>query len=348
MLQPIQFRVGFFVSCKIHFFRLLSGYMSNQIAVNWFGFYPGEYWPHEKMSSDSNVREYTAEISKIIFEAENSSFRLRVCQDGLILFNFKNTLKASAIVEYMNCFMVLLESHVSNQTLEKFFTINEVKLSDIIVQEYTGDRLTKSGMEGVNERAKNIYSQRYLSYFMKIDFTKVDLSPNSFWNNLINSNIHHSILTKKRNSKILPLEVFDLVIRDFDRVATDTTLIKVIASLTRAIEDFRESNYGEALVFTWFIIEAYLFKLYETKVMGGFYDEDDDTKSVAMLIRELKQKKIIPYEVGNDLHSIRLARNEVVHNTFDAAARPEDTLLSIEAIRQFILRDTGINLNIQL
>ena len=114
--------------------------------------------------------------------------------------------------------------------------------------------------------------------------------------------------------------------------------------MTKICEQIQVTNYAEALIFAWFIIEAYLYKLYQNKIVNNPNQDADESISSAILIRELKQAKVISYDVGNDLHTIRIARNQAVHNTFDSEVSRQDALMALEAIKQFISRDTGITI----
>jgi hypothetical protein len=318
--------------------------------VNWFGFYTDRpFFVEKSIERLPHLSRLHAVYSKIVWENETEIAKLQVAQDGLIMIAFKKTLTSRAVVEYLNCLYVLLESRASEFLLTRAFDIAEIKLSDVLVLKYQAKNLIQVDLDGINSHTRHHYNVRNLQDYMKVDLRQIDMSQGGFWDNIIHANILYNERNVLRKSRVLPLTIFDLLLQDFKRIGFDFTIVQVVSSLTKSLQHYREGNYADSLIASWFIIEAYLFELWKTKVNQGIQNSDEDqSTSSAIIIRDLKQARIIPYEVANELHQVRLARNEVVHNKFNSTPKQEDAYLAILAIKSFVARDTGVTLTINL
>jgi Domain of unknown function (DUF4145) len=320
--------------------------ISNHI---YFGFYPQQNYYAKQELVISNIPTITSLprlMSSIVFDIESKDIKLKVAQDGLIMIGFKKQLSSRHIVQYINCLFVLLQSRALEATLDKFFVLNEQTLADIVVLKYNDNNLTEVSTEGVSEMTNYAYSGRFLTSYIRINPAQIDFTPDGFWDKLYRANITNDPRILQRQDRVLQQQTFEQVLQDIERINTDHYMIQIVASVSKICEQINQANYAEALIFAWFVIEAYLYKLYTEKVStaSSSTKEHEDSISSAVLIRELKQAKVLSHDVGNDLHTIRIARNDAVHNTFDSEVTRTDALMALEAIKQFIARDTGINL----
>ena len=313
----------------------------------YFAFYPEHVWSLEPLQvGELDLGRYTQAMSRIVWSSSIDLATIAVAQDGLVLFKFHQRMVARGILEVVNCFALLLSSRAREYTLKHTLAVRESKLSDIIVLDYSENALMNVHMEGVNNVAREQYRERLLTTYMKVNMEKIDLQIGGYWDRLIKSNIIHSGAYVLRKDNVVPEAALAQAVQDLAIARGKDYLVAILGAMPRIIEDYRESNYDSSLVMSWFIIEAYLYTLWREKCSSA----SDDTESVssAILIRDLKQVKVIPYQVGQDLHTIRLARNEVVHNTFEAAASQHEARMAIAAIEQFIVRDSGLRLQLDI
>ncbi len=316
---------------------------TNNSITQWYGFYPSNpFWVVEKPELSQNLLALSDKMSQIIIRKDTSFGKLQVARDGMVLCNFRFQLSAQDILEYLNGVNILLASRASENFFKPFIDLQEVTLQDVVYHEYKGEQIAKFDIETVGELVKHRYLARFLSSFLNVKSASVDTTPGSFWHKLF----AHSIVTDKRISsrtdRVMPESVFDLVASDLNSGAKDFTIVQLLSALNKSMEQYTQANYDMSLIYSWFVIEAYLFKLYEKAKPG----ENTEEMSSSDAIRRLKEFKAIPYQIGNDLHTIRIARNSIVHNKFDSKAQPEHAAMAIEAIKEFIKRDTGLNLSV--
>ena len=314
-----------------------------------FGFYP-----HRPLWADSSLPfaqtpalETTRMLSTVTYTFETPLAKIFVARDGLVLFAFQTTLPARKIQEHLNCFYLLLSSHAADFTFEAFLPVEELGLGDILVCQYAGETLTGAELIGVNPRTAGCFRERYLTTHLPVQPEKFDFSPDSFWDRLGRAAFAHAPGYRARQARVLPEAVYQGAVSDYARLSGDPLFVSVLGSLPQVLGPFADKNYAEALLFAWFVIEAYLYELWREKVQGGQVSQEESL-SVSTLIRDLKTARVLPYEVGNDLHTVRIARNKVVHDKFRTPPEREPAALAIEALKEFIRRDVGLNLNLPL
>ena len=316
-------------------------------TTTWFGFYPHRplYARSQPDYAALSALEISRTLAESVFSFDTPTATMRVCRDGLCLVSFKTTYAARTIKEHLNCLYVLLSSHAADYKFESFLPLTELTLEDILVCHYAGDRLVQAELDGVNERTRTQFLTRYLTTHLPIQPSKFDFIPGGFWDKLGKATHLHAQPLQIRNNRVLPEAVYRAAATDYTRLSTDSLFVSILASLTQSLGHYETKNYAESLIFSWFVIEAYLYELYARKVARA---QPEESLSASVLIRELKTARILPYEVGNDLHTIRLARNRVVHDKFRTSPDPAPAALAIEALKEFIRRDVGLNLNLPL
>ena len=321
--------------------------MSAPSPATWFGFYPHRpfYAAAEPDYAELSALDLPRTLAASVFRLDTPTASLQACRDGLLLVSFKTTSSARAVQEHLNCLYVLLSSHAADYKFASFLPLEELTLGDILVCHYAGDTLVRAELEGVNERTRTQFLARYLTTHLPVQPDKFDFTPHGFWDKLGKATHLHAAPLRARSGRVLPESVYQAVAADYTRLSPDALFVSILASLAQALGHYHAKNYAESLIFSWFVIEAYLYELYARRVARG---EAEESLSASVLIRELKSARVLPYEVGNDLHTIRLARNRIVHDKFRTTPDPGPAALAIEALKEFIRRDVGLNLNLPL
>lgn len=310
-----------------------------------YGFYPqSNFWAINEPDITNNFLDLPKVLSQIVYQKDVSFGQLMVTQDGLILCSFNIQLDAQDILKYLNSVLIILQSRASEHFFKPFIDPVELTLKDVIYHEYQGEQIAKFDIDSVEQLAQYQYLARFIGSYVNVNLNNLDTSKNSFWYKLIQHSVSSDKRITARSGRIIPKSVFDLVVQDLEIAGKDYMLVQLLAALNRSSQLYSLGDYDMSLIQSWFVIEAYLFKLLEKKTPGI----DTAEMSSSEAIKQLKILKAIPYEVGNDLHSIRIARNKVVHSTFDSKADSSDAVIAIEAIKQFIQRDTGLTISINL
>lgn len=323
--------------------------IENVQLEQYYGFYTNRpFWAISKpdFTNSEIIPQFTRMMSEVVAEYEDTYYKLRFCRDGMILFHSKfPNIAFKHILEYINTLSILMESETRNWTLKKTFNVREVNRGDIFP--YTVD---KYEIKGVNTSRINFailheYNARFLPFYIPLDYKKVDLQ-GTFWSNLIKHTIISDPRIKSREGRVLSKELFDNINTTFSRVVTNYNSVTLLAQMTKSVEQFENGRYDVALILSWFIIETYLYKLFQAKVVKNIGQKEDDI-GAAELLKILHQRRVLSYELVGDIHKVRILRNKIAHNTFESEVAAQDTLLSFEIIKEFIKQDIGLSLNLK-
>lgn len=324
------------------------GQAENQLE-QYYGFYTNRpFWAISKpdFTNTEVVRQFTQVISEIVAEYEDKYYKLRFCRDGLVLFHSKfENLNIKNILEYLNALSIIIESETQNWTLKQMFHINEINKANVIPHTYSGIELKGFNTAGLDFTTQYDYNIRFLHSYIPLEHSKVDYNT-QFWPNLIKHSIFFDVRIRSRENRILGKDLLDNINSNFARVAKNYNSISLLAQITKSIEQFENGHYDIALILSWFIIETYLYKLYNSKVLKNINPTDEDL-SAAELLKILQQRRVLSYSLVGEIHKIRILRNKIVHNTFESEVSPQDTLLSFEIIKEFIKQDIGLTLNLK-
>jgi hypothetical protein len=324
--------------------------MTNEVKLEQFyGFYTNRpFWAISKpdFGNTETIQQFTQVMSEVIAEYEDTYYKLRFCRDGMILFHSKfDKLDFKHVLEYLNTLAILIESEAQRWTLKKNFSIKEINRGDVFP--YTVDGLEIKGVNTarVDFGVLHDYNARFLPFYIPVDYAKLDLQ-GTFWPSLIKHTIISDPRIKSREGRVLSKELFDNINTTFSQVVKNYNSVTLLAQMTKSIEQFENGRYDVSLILSWFIIETYLYKLYNSKVVKSISQTEEDMSSVELL-KALNQRRVLSYTLVGDIHKIRVLRNKIVHNTFESEVSPQDTLLSFEIIKEFIKQDIGLTLNLK-
>ncbi|NJS41049.1 hypothetical protein HC766_01505 [Candidatus Gracilibacteria bacterium] len=121
--------------------------------------------------------------------------------------------------------------------------------------------------------------------------------------------------------------------------------VQLLAQLIKAVEEMNLGNYEQVVSYSWLIIEAYLYRIYYTNKSRYSQAIGDENLSSLEVINGLKGMKALPYEIVGELHELRKIRNQIIHSQYKDVTMAQ-AQLSIEVIREFIKRDTAVDIRL--
>jgi hypothetical protein len=321
----------------------------NAQLEQYYGFYTNRpFWAISKpdFTNSESIELFTSMMSEVVAEYEDTYYKLRFCRDGMILFcsKFPN-IDFKHILEYLNTLNILIQSEGQNWTLKKLFTISEINRGDVFPITMDGYKIKGVNTSKINFAQMHDYNARFLPFYIPLDYKKVDLQ-GTFWPNLIKHTIHSDQRIRSREGRVLAKDLFDNTNATFSRIVKNYNSVTLLAQMTKSVEQFENGRYDVSLILSWFIIETYLYKLYQAKVVKSIGQKEDDVSAVDLL-KALNQRRVLSYDLVGDIHKVRILRNKIVHNTFESETTAQDTLLSFEIIKEFIKQDIGLSLNLK-
>lgn len=285
-----------------------------------FGFYPtSAIWAGSpaSVSPGTNHWQFKESMEEEVFQYKCESFSLRVCRDGLMLFEVAGLANEWPAVEtpetiarwwgkYMevvNCAHLLLDASVLEEMRLSYGQFAEVTRRDALIFRFTGSSVTSmsGSLEGgVGAR----FRERYLS--------------------MHSSNDGMSLFHRQ----VLHVTVFKSLAAKLETAIQDSSTVRYLATIARGLSQYKIGNYQVSLVLAWFVVESILFAKWKTHLeslqqslpdgekrikkdrMEGLEGRDYPASVVTNLL-ELDGR--IDFEVFKRIDRTRRVRNKVVH-----------------------------------
>jgi hypothetical protein len=324
--------------------------MTDTITLEqYYGFYTNRpFWAISKpdFNNTGTIDQFTRVLSEVVAEYEDTYYKLKFCRDGLVLFHSKfEKIDFKHILEYLNSLYIIMESDAEKWTFKNTFIIKELNNGAVLPYTMSGNEIKGVNTARLDFNTLHEYNARFLPFYIPLDYKKVDLN-GTFWPNLIKHTVNSDPRIKSREGRVLKKDLFDEINRTFSQVVKNYNSITLLAQMTKSIEQFHNSRYDVSLILSWFIIESYLYKLYDAKIVKNISNDREDMSAVELL-KALNQRRVLSYDLVGSIHKIRILRNDIVHNTFESETKAEDVLLSFEIIKEFIKQDIGLTLNLK-
>ncbi len=311
------------------------------------GFYPNKtIWAGNAANINGDCLEFLPKLfSEIVYSFSSDYFELKVCRDGMFLISLKFANSNVGIyLDYINAFYVTMESVISQNTFQKYFSLQEITIEDYIYHEFIGDKVIVTRTDNLNIQTNYQYKSRQLSGYIPVDFNKIDIRNNKFWRDLLIHTINNDDRNKGRWDRIVSVEQLELVARTFERICQSWEHVNLLSKLVRVVQEINLGNYTYAISYSWLIIEIYLDKLYYTNNQLG--DKNDGQPiSSRDLINGLRDRKVLPRELANEIHQLRITRNGIIHKQQEKASF-DQAALAVEIIREFIRKDIAVDIKL--
>lgn len=320
-------------------------------STSLFGFYTRElFWVDEAARFDTHqdLTLLTDTMSKVVYTFNEPNYSLYICKDGLILFEsaYQN-LSTKTILHYLNTIQLIIASTL--------ITLGGMRLS---IQEITPRSVLKfnrienhiTPTSNYAMYADNNLSCRYLGGYIPVDVSKINLEKDIFWINFFIHTIKHDHRIKSREDRVIKGEVFEWLNTYFSQAAHNYNHVRTLSNVSKALYNIGIGNEEIAITLLWYIIENYVFILYQKKVLPYLTPADNpipvDEMSAAECLGQLSRKRILPRDTLDKLYQLRILRNQVTHNQQEAHIRYEDILKLIVVVQNFVREDMNLSLNL--
>ncbi len=330
--------------------RFVGFYVSSPF---WAGTKPGANF--EELTD----KQFTELMSEEVFRYNHNDYKLIICKDGLFLFQTSKLNKEldrlaeennsdfqfdltlwNKYVNYLNCIYLLFESSVIKEIHTQFLEITEITHQEALVIRIEDGR---KGVQPTNtfSLGATFANGRYRSEYNKLNPIKSD----------------PRICFRRE----IPKKVFDRLDIDFERVFHKYEYIELLAQTNKSLSEYKVGNYSTSLVISWFIIESFLMNLWKNLIDGKNKTFSDGKKRVnsdrfkklnrypiGQVLNFLELCGSITYEEFIEIDDLREYRNDIIHSNKKYEYTNEHCWTAFKIIRDFISKDTGIDLELNL
>ncbi len=273
---------------------------------------------------DEEHKEFYDKMAEEVYVDKSDGYTLKLCRDGQIMLQIEKFESVSetehgekfieelmkkwgVYLDYLNAFYLLLDSAAFE--IDKFspFSLHEITTRDAF---QVGP---VDGMDGKNfprgtsgeSMASFFVEGRHLSYYRQDVPMFFD---------------HRTPLHRH----IISMAAIEYASKAFSKVMYSSGLEKIVASFSKSLSEYKIGNYRSSVLFSWFIIEAGINKIWEDhldklkqKSLDNCHRVNPDRKkylSVSIICNTLKRDKIFPNEILKKIDKARKIRNNIVHS----------------------------------
>lgn len=330
----------------------------------YIGFYSSRpFWAKDTpIFTGSNPEEFFNIMSEEVFIHENDNYKLKICRDGLFLFQIKemaeevakllntgsfganlNTLW-STYLDHLNCIYILFESSVLQQMNLAYFEIAEITNRDAFAIWFEGGRLGGHSVPTLSVASK-FQSARYISTYRIYSELGFDQSIE------MDERVAGRIIVTR--------EVFDRLVQDFDKVFSNFNEVKILSNLIKSLSEYKIANYDTSLILSWFIIESYLSRKWRDLLNTLNKDLAEGSKRINsdrmkyfsgrdypinIVINMLELFSAVSFEKYKTIDRLRTKRNDIVHTNSASKCNPLDCIEAFKIISSFIEEDIALKL----
>ncbi len=324
------------------------------------------YWagkkPDVSFISDQNynTNAFYEIMSEEVFIEQNPHYTLKVCRDGLIMFNSKkiNKMLKEALknnqttadiklwafcLNYLNAIYLLFESAVLQKKKISYFEISEITNQDAFSITFEKGKF-KGNVIADLSLASTFQMDRWLSNFSVSDLARIEHSR-----------------SLNRRSFILDEETFQKINNDLKKIINEDKLIKTISVTTKSLSEYKIGNFSTSLILAWFIIETYLNQYWKDflkhnnkkyaigkrinrKRLENLTNGRDYTASV--ILNYLELAGILEFNLFKNIDKVRNYRNKIVHGDEDYECEPAHCQKALDIIVEFIKKETQVKLQL--
>ena len=213
-----------------------------------------------------NDKELLEIVDEIIINFKSTDkFNIRITRDGMILLNI-NELETKMIswndrikmpnytihndikvwndyIEYLNAFIIILDSHITLSNGHSFLEINEITKQDVMRAYYMDVSKNNHKFQGC---------QGAFPFSNGMDkYTNFRTPKKEVFVNMTKQN------------RVISKNILLETIKIFDQCINNEVLIKILSSLSRSITQYKEGNHETSILFSWFIIESIISNLWD-------------------------------------------------------------------------------------
>jgi hypothetical protein len=290
--------------------------------------------------------DFSSRMSEVVAEFDEQYYTIRVCRDGFIMFASKfQNLDFVHVLEYLNALSVIFESENQKWNFAKFTQIYEINPQHVLPHTMSGTTIKGTNTTKVNNETMNQYNARFLEFYIPLDYKKLNWNER-FWTDLIRHTVTADPRIRARAGRVVSLEQLTQINELFKRIVQNYNTITLLAQMTKSVDQYQNGHYDISVIMSWFIIESYIYKLYQTRVLQGLSAIQQELSSSEAL-KLLQQRKVLSYDFIGDIHKIRIMRNAITHNTFEAKTTDQEARLALAIILHFIRQDIAVDIELK-
>ncbi len=247
-------------------------------------------------------------LGEVVFDFETPNLCLRACRDGMVMLNLPKVGPApvgqieklvtymSTYVAHMNAFSVLLDTSVQLKQGASVVDIKEITRTDLCSVVYRPGHPVPSMGAGGFSSAMTQAMYRYTP----------PGSADTFWINM---------------REVVSVESIQSAASLLDQAIAIEGAVSNLASLGKAVSEFKIGNYNLALVIAWFVVESVVRSLWESKL--------DELRQAAPPQSPRINADRLKYLVGNSFGIAAISNSLELMNVLSTAE-----FLSIDGVRQ--------------
>ena len=313
------------------------------------------FWAGKAIDFDTVMtpKQFTREMSAVVFSHDTDDFRLRVCRDGMVMLQvFELEAEAEAddggklrpieekvawwgrYLDYLNCLYLLLDSATIRVASLAYFELSEITNKDGFRVYYENGK--RSGEQIASQSIASYYQLgRYASMY-PID-PRAD--PRMF------------------ARQPLQREIFDALFATFSAATRDVSLLRNLAAVTKSIAEYKVGNYGTSLVLSWFVCETQLSVAWRAFLDASNREFPDGSRRVSgdrrntltgrdypisVVSNLLELSGTLPFKTFRTVDAVRGYRNRVVHQDPGFMCGPAHCQQAIGLALELALKDSDV------
>jgi hypothetical protein len=288
---------------------------------------------------DRERKEFSDKMAEEVYVDKGDGYTLKLCRDGQVMLQiekFESVIENEAefteefieelmmewgsYLDYLNVLYLLLDSAALE--IDKFssFSLHEVTTRDAFLVGPV------DGIDGKNfplgtsgeSMASFFVKGRYLSYYRQ----DVPIFSDD------------RIMLRCRPISMAAIKHAS---KTFSKVMCSSGLEKTLASFSKSLSEYKIGNYRSSVLFSWFIIEAGVNKIWEDHLdklkqssLDNCHRINSDRKkypAVSIICDSLKRDKLLPNEILKKIDKARKIRNNIVHSLEVSPAAKEAKLV---------------------
>lgn len=243
-------------------------------------------------------------------------------------------------LDYLNAFYLLLDSAMVETANFGLFQLHEITIRDAFRVRYEDGKYIGESL--ITENISSVFQMR------KIASSNPDGVPNEHDRHMIRH--------------VVPRTAIEHASNNFSVVIDSPEAVKDLAALTKSLGEYKVGNYATSLVLAWFIIERGISSMWEHHLDSLNRQYENDQKrinserrkfltgsnfSASIVSNFLELSNVLPYELFDDIDTVRGFRNDVVHKS-NYKARAADAQLALKTAQKMIrrIRDVDFSLNL--
>ena len=325
-------------------------------VTHFVAFYPSRpFWAGEgiNFADPKSLDDFEQLMAEGVCNESDETFSLRICRDGMIMLRLEalesegssagkpqsiesTSQKWGQYLNFLNSFYLLLDSSTIRLMRLHYFNLHEITNRDAFRVSYENGRIVSENV--ATESVTSLFQWgRYKVAYGKIPITN---HPNIFMRQVISS------------------QAIACAVAEFVRVVKRPGLEKTLATFTKSIAEYKLGNYETSIMLAWFISEAAISKLWQTRLTSLDKDATEGQRRISSKrMRYLRGRDFpigvvenvlelsgdLPFKLFQDAETVRRWRNRIVHRDPDYSPKASNAELAITTALELSRTADGVD-----